>query len=377
MSRTSPTLRYFLSLATVALIGGAAGGLGVLAVVDGPGHAGAQLGADGRAASRTGAAAFAALAAGAPDDFRSAADRSMAGVVHISAYAEQRLTLWDYYSGRRPQLREGTGSGVIYRRDGYIVTNNHVVANAREVYVSLNDNRRFRAEVVGTYPAADLAVLRVEAGEALPELPFANSDQAAVGDWVLAVGNPYDLTSTVTAGIISARGRDIGIISERNAIESFIQTDAAINPGNSGGALVNTDGEVIGINTAIYSRSGGYAGYGFAIPANLAARIADDIIATGSFRQTVLGVDATELDEEYARELGVGVTQGVVLEEVDAGGLAGRAGLRAGDIIVSADGRPVRSIAEFREAVASSPRGTRLDVGILRGRRALSVALAL
>ena len=376
MSRTSPTLRYFLSLATVALIGGAAGGLGVLAVVDGPGHAGAQLGADGRAASRTGAAAFAALA-GAPDDFRSAADRSMAGVVHISAYAEQRLTLWDYYSGRRPQLREGTGSGVIYRRDGYIVTNNHVVANAREVYVSLNDNRRFRAEVVGTYPAADLAVLRVEAGEALPELPFANSDQAAVGDWVLAVGNPYDLTSTVTAGIISARGRDIGIISERNAIESFIQTDAAINPGNSGGALVNTDGEVIGINTAIYSRSGGYAGYGFAIPANLAARIADDIIATGSFRQTVLGVDATELDEEYARELGVGVTQGVVLEEVDAGGLAGRAGLRAGDIIVSADGRPVRSIAEFREAVASSPRGTRLDVGILRGRRALSVALAL
>ena len=320
-------------------------------------------------------ASFAALGS-APEDFRAAATRSMAGVVHISSLAERSPSLWDLYYGRRAQVVEGTGSGVIYRADGYVVTNHHVVRGANAVYVSLSDNRRFRAQVVGSYPEADLAVLKVDAA-GLPALRFADSDETEVGDWVLAVGNPYDLSSTVTAGIVSARGRDIGIINARNAIESFIQTDAAINPGNSGGALVNTRGDVVGINTAIYSRSGGYSGYGFAIPANLAARIADDIIATGSFRQVVLGIDATELTEDYARELGVAVTQGIVVEEVESGGLAAGAGLRPGDIVVEVDARPLRSIAEFREAISSQPRGGRLPLTVLRRGQLVPLTLSL
>ena len=306
----------------------------------------------------------------APENFRKASSQSMAGVVHISTIEEQPLTLFDLHFGRRPQVREGTGSGVIYSADGYIVTNNHVVEGAQGISVSLNDNRRFSASLVGTYPAADLAVLKID-GVQLPALKFANSDNSEVGDWVLAVGNPYNLSSTVTAGIISAKGRDINIINARNAIESFIQTDAAINPGNSGGALVNTEGDVIGINTAIYSRSGGYAGYGFAIPANLVSRITDEIIATGSYRQLVLGIDASELDEEYANELGInGYTQGVLIEEVDPEGLAGQSGMLAKDLILEVAGREVRSIPEFREAISSRRSGERVAVVVLRdGRR--------
>jgi len=294
----------------------------------------------------------------------------MAGVVHISTIAEQPMTLFDLYYGGRPQVREGSGSGVIYSPDGYIVTNNHVVENAQGISVSLNDNRRFSASLVGTYPAADLAVLKID-GEMLPALHFADSDNTEIGDWVLAVGNPYNLSSTVTAGIVSAKGRDINIINARNAIESFIQTDAAINPGNSGGALVNTEGEVIGINTAIYSRSGGYSGYGFAIPANLVSRITDDIIATGSFRQLVLGIDASELDAEYAEELGIqGYTQGVLIEQVDPEGLAGQAGMMQRDLILEVAGREVVSIPQFREAISSRRRGERVAITVLRdGRR--------
>ena len=312
-----------------------------------------------------------------PDNFRLAAARSMAGVVHISTIEEQPMTLFDFYYGRRSQVREGTGSGVIYSSDGYIVTNNHVIEGAQAISVSLNDNRRFTASLVGTYPAADIAVLKIE-GERLPALDFADSDGVEVGDWVLAVGNPYNLSSTVTAGIVSARGRDINIINARNAIESFIQTDAAINPGNSGGALVDINGGVIGINTAIYSRSGGYTGYGFAIPANLAARIVDDIIATGSYRQLILGIDATELDAAYARELGIeGYTQGVLIEEVEAEGLADEAGMRPGDLVLEVAGRDVRSIAEFREAISSRRRGERVVITVLRAGRRESLVLQL
>ena len=315
------------------------------------------------------------LSGGAPDDFRAAARRSMAGVVHISTQEQQPLTLWDYYYGRRAQVREGTGSGVIYSADGYIVTNHHVIDGADAVTVSLSDDRKFAARLIGTYPAADIAVLKIDA-EQLPALQFSDSDEAAVGDWVLAVGNPYNLASTVTAGIISARGRDIGIIDDRNAIESFIQTDAAINPGNSGGALVNTQGRLIGINTAIYSRSGGYSGYGFAIPANLVSRIVDDIVATGTYQQVVLGIEAGTLDAEWAAEIGAPVTQGIILEAVEPGGAAARAGLLAGDIIVAAGGRPLRTIPQFREAVGAR-RGERLSLTIYRGRQERTVDLQL
>ena len=319
--------------------------------------------------------AFASLA-DAPDDFRLAARRSMAGVVHISTREQRPLSAWDFYYGRGPQVREGTGSGVIYRADGYIVTNHHVVDGAQAVSVTLDDNRRFRAKLVGSYPEADIAVLKVEA-TGLPAIDFGDSEEVEVGDWVLAVGNPYELSSTVTAGIVSARGRDIDIIDRRGALESFLQTDAAINPGNSGGALVNTRGEVIGINTAIYSRSGGYAGYGFAIPANLAARIADDLIETGSYRQVRLGIDASELTADYAAELGLDVTQGVLIAEVAPGSIAEAANLRPRDVVVGAGGRPVRSIAEFREAVTSRRRGSELDLVVLRDSAQVTLTLVL
>ena len=314
-------------------------------------------------------------AATAPDNFRAAARRSMAGVVHISTREQRALSLWDFYAGRDRGVREGSGSGVIYSADGYIVTNYHVIDGADAVSVSLSDDRRFAAEVVGAYPAADIAVLKIDA-RGLPALPFSDSDDAVVGDWVLAVGNPYNLASTVTAGIISARGRDIGIIDDRNAIESFIQTDAAINPGNSGGALVNTAGELIGINTAIYSRSGGYSGYGFAIPANLAASIVDDIVATGEYRQVVLGIEAGALDAEWAAEIGAPVTQGILLELVEPGGAAARAGLTSGDIVVAVEGRPMRTIPQFREALGSR-RGKRVELTVYRGQRERKVALGL
>ena len=316
------------------------------------------------------------VGATAPESFRLAAERSTPGVVYISTREEQAPTLWDLYAGRRSRVQEGTGSGVIYTRDGYVVTNNHVIAGAQEIEVSLTDDRRFAAQLVGTYPPADLAVLKIEAAQ-LPSLTFADSDAAQVGDWVLAVGNPYNLSSTVTAGIVSARGRDVNIIDARNAIESFIQTDAAINPGNSGGALVNASGDVVGINTAIYSRSGAYSGYGFAIPSNLVRRIVDDIIETGAFRQIVLGLDAVQLDEEYATALGLSTTQGILIEEVLPAGIAAEAGLQAGDIIVGAKGQRIRAISEFRAAVSSTPRGGALDIEIIRDRRTRIVELSL
>ena len=300
----------------------------------------------------------------------------MSSVVHISTRQEQALTLWDLYYGRSAPEMEGSGSGVIYRSDGYIVTNNHVIDGADQVEVSLSDNRRFAARLIGRYPAADVAVLKIEA-TGLPAMPISDSDAAEVGDWVLAVGNPYNLESTVTAGIISARGRDIGIINDRNAIESFIQTDAAINPGNSGGALVNTDGQLIGINTAIYSRSGGYSGYGFAIPVNLVVRIVDDLIETGSYRQTVLGIEAAQLDAEWAKELKLSTRQGIYLEAVEPGGTAAEAGLMAGDVITEVQGRNIQTIPQFREALSSRKRGELVALTILRSNKRRTINLQL
>ncbi len=316
------------------------------------------------------------VGAAAPQNFREAARAAMPAVVHISTRQEQALTLWDYYAGRSAPVREGSGSGVIYSADGYIVTNNHVIEGADQIEVSLNDNRRFAARLVGTYPAADVAVLKIEA-TALPTMRISDSDLAEVGDWVLAIGNPYNLQSTVTAGIVSARGRDIGIINDRNAIESFIQTDAAINPGNSGGALVNASGELVGINTAIYSRSGGYSGYGFAIPANLAVRIVEDLVSTGTYRQVVLGIEASQLDPAYARELNLPVSQGIVLEVVDPKGAAGQAGLLPGDVIVEVQGRPMSSIPQFREALGSRRRGESVEITVLRNKKRRTLMLGL
>ena len=310
----------------------------------------------------------------APLDFTDAAEKAMPAVVHISAEgaASKRQSsgdpFFDFFGNFRNQgPQRGTGSGVIYTSDGYIITNNHVVDFAEKVEVTLNDNRQFMAEVVGTYPKADIAVLKVD-GTNLPTMRNADSDMAKVGQWVLAVGNPFNLNSTVTAGIVSALGRDINIIQsqQRDAIESFIQTDAAVNPGNSGGALVDAQGRLLGINTAISTRTGSFEGYSFAIPINLAKRIADDIIENGSYQRPYLGVSIVELDDEYAQELGVNVSQGVVIEDLVDGGSAQFAGMLPKDVIVAVDGKKIRSVPELQEAIGRSNVGDTLDMQVIR-----------
>jgi serine protease Do len=311
-------------------------------------------------------------------DFKEAAAKAMPAVVHISATVSQparanhndpfRFFFGDdfmnpYRDGRPPS--GGTGSGVIYTSDGYIITNNHVVASAQELEVKLYDNRKFKARLIGTDERSDLAVIKIE-GYDFPYLELANSDEAEVGEWVLAVGNPFDLTSTVTAGIISAKGRNINLLGGGRAIESFIQTDAAVNPGNSGGALVDAQGRLLGINTAIATRTGAFSGYSFAIPVNLAAHVADDIIEYGSFQRTFLGVTIVDLDSEYAEELGVNISQGVVIEELVDGGSAQYAGLLPKDIIIGVNGRMVKSVPELQEIVGRSKVGDVLRVKINR-----------
>ncbi|MFK7936079.1 MAG: S1C family serine protease [Saprospiraceae bacterium] len=312
----------------------------------------------------------------APLDFKAAARRAMPAVVHISAKAGKSEAsegsgnpLFDFFGGGGfgdfgP--KQGTGSGVIYTKDGYIITNNHVVEFADEVTVTLNDNREFAAEIIGRDDKTDLAVLKIE-GSNFPTLEIGNSDAAEVGEWVLAVGNPFDLTSTVTAGIISAKGRSINILGGGNSIESFIQTDAAVNPGNSGGALVDDEGRLIGINTAIASRTGSYAGYSFAIPVNLMERIIEDIIDYGSFQRAYLGVGISELDSEYANELNVKVTQGVVIESLADDGSAKFAGLMPKDVIVSIDGKMVKSVPELQEVIGRAKAGETVVVTVIRG----------
>ena len=248
---------------------------------------------------------------GEPVDFTYAADKSVNAVVHVmTTYEVQQSQMSDpfleYFFGERnfqqaPQKRQASGSGVILSKDGYIVTNNHVVDGAAQVNVVLNDKRQFKAQIVGTDPTTDLALLKVDADD-LPTLPIGNSDNLKVGEWVLAVGNPFNLTSTVTAGIVSAKARNINILSGDMKIESFIQTDAAVNPGNSGGALVNTRGELVGINAAIASQTGSYTGYAFAIPTSIMSKVVADLKEYGTVQRALLGVQIRDIDADFAKE---------------------------------------------------------------------------
>lgn len=302
-------------------------------------------------------------------DFKSAAQRATPSVVHISAKggSEGGNPLRRFFEdgGGSPFGGASTGSGVIYTSDGYIITNNHVVEDAEELTVTLNDNRKFEAEVIGTDVKTDLAVIKIEANN-LPTLEVGNADESQVGEWVLAVGNPLDLTSTVTAGIISAKGRSLELIPGRDAIESFLQTDAAVNPGNSGGALVDAQGRLLGINTAIATRTGMFQGYSFAIPVNLVTRIVDDFIEFGSFQRAFLGVSIYPLDAEVAGELGVNINQGVVIDELVDGGSAQYAGMLPLDIIVKVNDRTIRDVPELTEMVGRSKVGEVLDVTVYR-----------
>ena len=311
-------------------------------------------------------------------DFSAAAKKAMPAVVHISAKSSGKTASRDpqgYYnpfryffgedfeSFNRP--KQGTGSGVIYSTDGYILTNNHVVEFADDIQVTLYDNRKFNAKIVGTDKKSDLAVLKIDASE-LPILELSNSDKAEVGQWVLAVGNPFDLTSTVTAGIISAKGRNIRLLGGGDAIEAFIQTDAAVNPGNSGGALVDSEGRLLGINTAIATPNGVFSGYSFAIPVQLAQRIADDIIDFGAYQRPYLGVEIAELDSDYADELGVNTSQGVVIENLVDGGSAQYGGLQPKDVIVKANGKDIKNVAELQEVVGRARVGETIALTVFR-----------
>jgi serine protease Do len=313
-----------------------------------------------------------------PFDFKNAAKKAMPVVVHIKASgaaktAETETTNDDFFrdffggdlfGGGGPQ--EGTGSGVIYSQDGYIITNNHVVDFAETVEVTLFDNRTFQAKVVGTDKTTDLAVLKIEA-DGLPTLANANSDEAEVGEWVLAVGNPFDLTSTVTAGIISSKARDINILKGSRSIESFIQTDAAVNPGNSGGALIDAEGKLLGINSAIATQTGSFAGYSFAIPVEIVTKVVDDLIQYGATQRGLIGIDIMDLDSEQATALGLDISQGVVILEVLDGTAGQFAGLLPDDVITEVDGKEVKSAPELQGLVGRKRPGDVVNLTINRG----------
>jgi serine protease Do len=266
---------------------------------------------------------------------------------------------------RGPQARVGAGSGVIINADGYIVTNNHVIDNTDDIEVTLNDNRVFKAKVIGTDPSTDLALLQIKANE-LPYLPLVNSDNVQVGEWVLAVGNPFNLNSTVTAGIVSAKGRNINILHDRSAIESFIQTDAAINPGNSGGALVNLQGGLIGINTAIASPTGAYSGYGFAVPSNIVSKVVEDLLKYGMVQRGYLGLMIRDMDGNLAREKDLKVTTGVYVDSIAENSAAGDAGVMVGDVILKVDETPVKMTAKLLEIIGRHHPGDKVALKIDR-----------
>jgi len=261
--------------------------------------------------------------------------------------------------------RVGIGSGVIISADGYIVTNNHVIENADDIEVELNDNRVYKARVIGTDPSTDLALLQIKE-KGLSFLPFVNSDDVEVGEWVLAVGNPFNLNSTVTAGIVSAKARNINIMQDQSAIESFIQTDAAINMGNSGGALVNLQGGLVGISTAIASPTGGYAGYGFAVPSNIVSKVVEDLMVYGSVQRGYLGLMIRSVDGNLAMEEDLDVTQGVYVDSITAKSAAGDAGIKVGDVITEVDGSKVKSSSELLELVGRKRPGDKVDLKIDR-----------
>ncbi len=298
------------------------------------------------------------------EDFVTASKRSRNSVVYIKniSHSVYGSTWLDWFFGQGGmQAVISSGSGVIYSSDGYIITNNHVVNDADKIEVMFN-KKTYDADVVGTDPSSDLAVLKIDA-KGLPAIRLGNSEALQIGEWVLAVGNPFNLTSTVTAGIVSAKGRDLGIIQNNTfPIESFIQTDAAINPGNSGGALVNLKGELVGINTAILSRTGSYAGYGFAVPSDIVGKVVGDIIQYGEVQKAFLGADVLDIDSEIAQRLKLDDMTGVVVSYVQKDGAAARAGLEKGDIILKIDGHPIDSHSQFDEILSYHSPGDKINL---------------
>ena len=327
-----------------------------------------------------------------PTDFVEASALSTPAVVHITAQesdqlASQRLNqrkqidifdfdMNDIFGRNFFGPKQGTGSGVIYSEDGYIITNNHVVGFADKIKVELTDGRFFNATKVGTDPSTDIALLKIEADN-LPTLPIGNSDDVKIGEWVLAVGNPFNyLTSTVTAGIVSAKGRDLDII-EGKAIEEFIQTDAAVNPGNSGGALVDTDGNLVGINTAIATPNGVFAGYSFAIPINLAVRIVEDIKVNGNIERANLGIEGFDVDESLAEEESLNTTTGFFVVSVVEGSGAQYSGVLPRDVVIEVNGQTVNNIEDIKREIKFSKVGDLVNLKVLREGEEKTIAVKM
>lgn len=275
-----------------------------------------------------------------------------------------------------PFVQEGTGSGVIINSNGYIVTNNHVVADADDIEVTLYNNEVYKAKVIGTDPSTDIALIQIKNGN-LQALPLGNSDNVEVGEWVLAIGNPFNLNSTVTAGIISAKGRNINIINDKSAIEAFIQTDAAINPGNSGGALVNLNGELIGINTAIASLTGSYMGYGFAIPANIVSKVVEDIMKYGMVQRAYLGVMIRDVNGDLANEKKLEVSEGAYVDSLSENSSAADAGIKVGDVIVKVNETPIMKSADLLEKIGTHRPGDKVDVVVNRKGKEFTYSVTL
>lgn len=330
------------------------------------------------------------------EEFINAAESAINGVVSVKCYASSAPQYYAYddpfmefFFGGAPQRRQqqepqerplGLGSGVIISADGYIVTNNHVIDGADRLEVTLNDNRCFDAEVIGSDPATDLALIKIEA-DGLHPIKMGDSEDLRVGEWVLAVGNPFGFTSTVTSGIVSAKGRNISASTQHRAgasIESYIQTDAALNAGNSGGALVNLDGELVGINTAIYSQTGNYAGCSFAIPTSIVSKVVADIQDYGAVQRARLGIEFVELTPEIIREEGIeGVNAGIYVARVGRRTAAKEAGLDEGDVITSINGHPTQNIAQIQEAMAKCSPGQKATIEYYRDGELLTSTVTL
>lgn len=338
-----------------------------------------------------------AYMASTPPNFVEVAERTIDGVVNIRTEKAVRMTQerffdpFEFFFGipsQRDPRQEGRsrqeapkqvdiGSGVIISRDGYIVTNNHVIDGADDVYVTTNSNEEYKAKVVGTDPSTDLALIKIESGKELTAIPFGNSDDLRVGEWVLAIGNPFNLRSTVTAGIVSAKGRAAGSGQGSLQVGSFIQSDVAVNPGNSGGALVNMAGELIGINTMIYSSTGNYAGISFAIPTSIVHKVVSDLKEYGTVQRAVLGIAGTNITSAATEKYDLKVSQGALVMEVADRSSAKQAGLVEGDVITSIDGHSISTMSDLQEAISTHKPGDKVRMSVDRKGKAMTIDLVL
>jgi len=322
---------------------------------------------------------------GTINDFTMAAEKSVNSVVHIKTTSEQVNNInydpfseWFYGPQKRQQnyMQQGSGSGVIISDDGYIVTNNHVVSGADKIEVILNDRRTYTCELIGTDASTDVALLKIKE-KGLPFLSYGNSENVKIGEWALAVGNPFNLESTVTAGIISAKGRNNILDNNKRPIEAFIQTDAAVNPGNSGGALVNTNGELIGINTAIASNNGAYQGYSFAVPVNIVKKVVSDLVEYGTVQRAYLGVSIRDIDSKFAQEKNIKQLKGIYVNGLTQGGSAEDAGISEGDVITRIQDVTVGSISQLQEQISKYRPGDKINATLIRDNKEINLAVTL